>query len=213
MPLETAALLGCGVITGIGAVINTAQIEAGSSAVVIGIGGVGVNAIQGAVLAGARQVIAVDLHDAKLATARAFGATHSINAAQDDPVAIVKQLTSGRGADYVFVTVGSEPAVAQSLSMIRKHGTVVLIGLIFRDGAAATVPMPISDIVLSEARILGSFMGSTRLSVKVPQLIDLYQQGRLQLDALVTKRYALDQINEAVAEMERGEVIRNVIVF
>lgn len=213
VPLESAALIGCGVITGVGAVINTAQIEVGTSVVVVGIGGVGVNAIQGAVLAGARHVIAVDLLDSKLDTAKAFGATHTINAAQADAAAAVKQLTAGRGADYVFVTVGSERAVAQSFSLIRKHGTVVLIGLIFRDGAATAVPLPVTDIVLNGAQVLGSFMGSTRLGINVPDLIELYQQQRLQLDALVTNTYALDQINEAVAQMERGEVIRNVIVL
>jgi Zn-dependent alcohol dehydrogenase len=174
---------------------------------------VGVNAIQGAALAGARHVIAVDLLAAKLETAKSFGATQTVNAAQDDLLSVVQNLTSGRGADYVFVTVGSEKAVAQSLKLVRKHGTVVLVGLIFRDGASGTVPLPISDVVLTETRVVGSFLGSTRLSIDVPELIGLYQQGRLQLDELVTKRYSLDDINEAVEKMEQGAVIRNVIVF
>jgi S-(hydroxymethyl)mycothiol dehydrogenase len=213
VPLESAALIGCGVITGVGAVIHTAQIEAGSSVVIIGIGGVGANAIQGAKLAGARHVIAVDLLDSKLETSKAFGATHTINASREDAVSIVKQLTAGRGADYVFVTVGSPKAVEQSFGLVRKHGTVVLIGLIFRDGEVAKVSLPVSDLVLTEVRVIGSFLGSTRLSIDVPELIELYQQQRLQLDALVTKKYRLDQINVAVAEMEKGEVIRNVLVF
>lgn len=210
MPLETAAVLGCGVITGIGAVVNTARVEARSNVVVIGLGGVGINAIQGAVLAGARCVIAVDLLDNKLVIARTFGATHTVNARQEDPVEIIKQLTGGRGADYVFVTVGSERAVAQSFNMIRKRGTVVLIGLIGDDG---TVPLPVSRVALNEFRVMGSFMGSTRLSEEVPQLVELYQQGRIKLDELVTGRYPIERINEAIEAMERGEAIRNVIVF
>jgi len=210
MPLETAAVLGCGVITGMGAVLNTAQVEARSNVVVIGLGGVGINAIQGAVLAGARRVIAVDLLDNKLVFARTFGATHTVNARTENPVEIIKELTGGRGADYVFVTVGSERAVTQSFNMIRKRGTVVLIGLIGDEG---TVPLPVSRVALNEFRVIGSFMGSTILSEEVPQLVELYQQGRIKLDELVTGRYPLEQINQAIEAMERGEAVRNVIMF
>jgi Zn-dependent alcohol dehydrogenase len=208
--LETAALIGCGVITGVGAVINTAQVEAGSSVVVMGLGGVGVNSVQAARLAGARHVIAVDILDSKLETARTFGATHVINPSREDPVKIVKDLTAGRGADYVFVTVGNAKAVTQSFDMIRKRGTSILIGLIGDDG---TVPLPVSRMALTEGRVIGSYLGSTRLSILVPQLLDLYQQGRLKLDELVTARYPLDKINEAIAIVNRGEAVRNVIVY
>lgn len=210
IPLESAALIGCGVITGIGAVINTAQVEAGSSVVVIGLGGVGINSVQGAKLAGARHIIAVDLLDSKLETARAFGATHTINAASEDPVKIVRELTDGRGADYVFVTVGSLKAVGQSFDMIRKRGTAVMIGLI---PSNIVVPLPVTQVALTEQRVIGSYLGSTRLSIAVPQFIELYRQGRLKLDELITATYPLDQINEAIAVVDKGEAVRNVIVF
>jgi len=210
MPLIPAAVLGCGVITGVGAVVNTARVEAGSSVVVMGLGGVGINAIQAAALVGARRIIAVDLLDNKLAFAKTFGATHLINARSDDPVEAVKELTNGRGADYVFVTVGSPRAVADSLNMARKRGTIVLIGLLGDDG---TVPLPVSKLVLNEFRITGSFMGSSRISEDIPQIVDLYQQGRLKLDELVTGRFRIEQINEAIDSMERGEAIRNLLVF
>ena len=210
MRMETAALVGCGVITGVGAVINTAQVEAGSSVVVMGLGGVGINAVQAARLAGARHVVAVDLLDSKLETAREFGATHLVNGGQEDAVKIVKLLTGERGADYVFVTVGSQRAINQAFEMLRKRGTVVIIGLLPNDG---TAPLPVRQVALTEVRVIGSFLGSTRLSVAFPQFVELYQQGRLKLDELITATYPLDRINEAIAVTERGEAVRNVIVF
>jgi NDMA-dependent alcohol dehydrogenase len=210
MPLDRAALLACAVITGVGAVVNTAKVEPGSNVVVIGVGGVGLNSIQGAVLAGAYPIIAVDLLDTKLTAAQTFGATHTINARKEDAVEVVRQLTSDRGADYVFVTVGSESAMTQSLKMIRRRGTVVLVGL---PGNEATIPLRAFKLVVEGGRIMGSAMGSTRLSVDVPRLVNLYQQGRLKLDELITARYPLDQINEAIEAMEKGEALRNVIVF
>ena len=210
MSLVSAAVLGCAVITGIGAVVNTAQVEAGSSVVVMGLGGIGINAIQAAALVGARHVIAVDLLDNKLAFAKQFGATHTINARRENAGEVVRELTNGRGADYVFVTVGSPRAVTDSLGLIRKRGTIVLIGLIGDDG---TVPLPVSRAVLNEFRILGSFMGSSRISEDIPKIVDLYQQGRLKLDELVTGTYPIEKINEAIESMERGEAIRNLIVF
>ena len=210
MPLVTAAVLGCAVITGVGAVVNTARVEAGSNVVVMGLGGVGINAIQAAALVGARRVIAVDLLDNKLEFAEQFGATHTINARSENAVEAVKDLTNGRGADYIFVTVGSPRAVSDSLSMVRKRGTIVLIGLIGDDG---TIPLPVSRVVLNEFRVLGSFMGSSRISEDIPQIVDLYQQGKLKLDELVTGKYPIERINEAVESMERGEAIRNLIVF
>lgn len=210
IPLESAALIGCGVITGIGAVINTAQIESGSSVVVVGLGGVGVNAVQGAKLAGARHVIAIDLLDDKLEIAQTFGATHTINAACEDSVKTIKDLTNGRGADYVFVTVGNEQAIKQSFSMIRKQGTTVMIGLIPED---VVVPLPVTQIALTEQRVIGSYLGSTRLGIAVPQFIELYRQKRIKLDELVTASYPLDQINQAIAIVDKGEAVRNVIVF
>lgn len=209
MPLDRAALLACGVITGLGAVTNTAKIAPRSSVTVIGVGGVGLNSIQGAALSGARKIIAVDRLDNKLAAARSFGATHTVNAAQTDAVQAVKELNDGKGVDYAFVTVGNANAVNQAFAMIRSGGSVIVVGL---PEADATASINIHKLI-GERHIVGSPMGSTRLSVDVPRLVELYQQGRLKLDELITRRYGLDQINEAIASMERGEALRNVIMF
>lgn len=210
LPLDQACLLACGVITGLGAVVNTAQVRPGSSIVVIGTGGVGLNAVQGAVLAGANPIIAVDRLDTKLEAARDFGATHTVNATQADAVTSVFELTGGLGAEYVFVTVGSTAAMGQGLQMIGKHGKLVIVGL---PEQGATIPVPISQLVDNCQYVMGSNMGSTRLAVDVPRLVDLHGQGRLKLDELITRRYPLEEINEAIESMERGEALRNVIVF
>ncbi|MBN2032199.1 MAG: Zn-dependent alcohol dehydrogenase [Deltaproteobacteria bacterium] len=211
LPFDRAALLTCGVITGLGAVVNTAQVKPGSSVVVIGTGGVGLNAVQGAVLAGAHPIIAIDLLDKKLNAARSFGATQTVNAAAEKDVEqAVKGFTSGRGADYVFVTVGSAAAVSQALGLTRRRGSVILVGL---PAPGATASLEINPFVRGEQRILGSFMGSTRPSSGIPRLIDLYQHGRLKLDELITARYPLERINEAIEAVEKGEALRNVILF
>ena len=210
LPLDRASLLACGVITGLGAVVNTAEVETGSSVVVIGTGGVGLNAIQGAVLSGAAKIIAIDLLDSKLQAARKFGATHTINGRSEDVVATVLSLTENRGVDYAFVTVGSSRAIVQASNLVRKGGTTVIVGM----PSNADAEVPINSHTLTTGRnIMGSNMGSTRPSVDIPHLVELYQQGRFKLDELITKRYSLDQINEAIESMERGEALRNVIVF
>lgn len=208
--LDRACLLACGVITGVGAVLNTAELAPGSSAVIIGAGGVGVNAIQGAALAGATPIIAVDVLPAKLPVARSFGATHAVDGRQADLPALVRELTGGRGADYVFVTVGAPAAVTQALTLARRGGTVVLVGM---PPAGATAPIPIGDFAGNGLRLLGSNMGSTRLGVDVPRLVARYREGRLNLDGLITARYPLERINEAIEAMEGGQALRNVIVF
>ena len=210
VPLDSASLLACGVITGFGAVTNTAQISVGSSVVVIGTGGVGLNSVQGAAVAGARTIIAVDLNDSKLEAAKEFGATHTINSSNEETATIVKSLTDGRGADYVFVTVGSAKAMEEAVALLRKVGTLVVVGM---PASGAMSELELGNIANDGQRILGSKMGSTRLQVDVPKLVCLYQQGRLKLDELITNRYPLDQINEAIAEVNRGEALRNVIVF
>jgi Zn-dependent alcohol dehydrogenase len=210
MPLESAALLACGVITGLGAVVNKAQVRPGSSVVVIGAGGVGLNSLQGARLAGAHPIIAVDLLDSKLEAAYAFGATHTVNALNEDVKATVSEITNHRLADYVFVTVGNVPATEQAYFLTRTRGTVVLVGI--PDWTTA-MPVPIGLTVLGEKTITGSLMGTTRLSVDVPWLVDLYEEKHLKLDELITARYALDQINEAIKATESGTVLRNVIMF
>ncbi len=207
MPIEQAALLACGVITGFGAVVNRARVEPLSSVVVMGVGGVGLNAIQGAAYSGAYPIIAVDMLDSKLKAALAFGATHTVKASDKDAVKQVQQLTSGRGADYVFVTVGITAAIEQGFTMSGPRGMTVIVGL-----AGEKLALPPMDFIRSERMITGSYMGTTRLNVDVPKLVALYQNGRLKLDELITKRYPLEQVNEAIGSVERGEALRNLIV-
>jgi S-(hydroxymethyl)glutathione dehydrogenase/alcohol dehydrogenase len=207
---EPASLLACGVITGFGAVTNTAQIPEGSHVAVIGCGGVGLNAVQGAVAAGAKTIAAIDLSDAKLDAAKRFGATLTLNPAHGDPYEALMAATDGRGADFVFVTVGAKPAIDGASQYITKNGTVVIVG------------MPPSG-VMSEydpgmlaswgQKIVGSKMGSAQIARDIPYLVSLYRDGRLKLDELVTGRFSLDRINEAIASTKRGEALRNVIVF
>jgi Zn-dependent alcohol dehydrogenase len=210
LPMESAALLACGVITGLGAVVNTAKVEPGASVVVIGTGGVGLNSVQGAMLCGATRIIAVDLSDEKLAAARRFGATDAVNPAKEDVGAAVRGLTEGRGADYVFVTVGAKPAFDQAYGLMSRTGAVVLVGMP-ADGVMSEFEP--AEIANESQRILGSKMGAARIQTDIPNLVSLYRQGRLKLDELVSGRYPLEQINEAIAEVKRGEALRNVIVF
>lgn len=210
IPLDRASLLACGVITGLGAVVNTAQVPSGSSVVIIGTGGVGLNSIQGAALAGAQPIIAVDLVQSKLEVARAFGATHTINSTEEHPAEAVHALTHGRGADYVFVTVGSGAAIEQGMTLLRKAGALVMVGM---PASGVKLPIEAADLAGNGQRILGSKMGSTRLRIDIPKLVELYQHDRLKLDELITARYSLDQINEAIDSMKQGEALRNVIMF
>jgi Zn-dependent alcohol dehydrogenase len=210
IPLDRACLVGCGVITGVGAVMNTVQVAPGSYAVVIGTGGVGLNCVQGAALAGAAKVIAVDMRDNKLEAARAFGATHIINAGGQDAVAAVRALTHGRGADYAFVAVGSSKAISDGTRMTRKGGVTVIVGMPGNHDADFTLN---ADYITEGRTVIGSLVGSARVSVDIPRLIELYQHGQLKLDELITRRYKLEEVNEAIESMERGEALRNVIVF
>ena len=207
-PMDKASLLACGVITGFGAVVNRAQVRPLSSVVVIGVGGVGLNSIQGAVISGAYPVIAVDISDFKLEAARTFGATHTIRADDKDAAKAVRQLTYGRGADYVFVTVGNTSAVEQGFSLSGPRGMIVVVGI---PRAGSTINLP--AFFPGERVLTSSGMGTTRLSVDVPKLIDLYKAGRLKLDELITNHYSLEHINEAIESTERGEALRNVIMF
>lgn len=210
VPFQAAALLGCAVITGVGAVFNTARVGPGSSVVVIGAGGVGLNTVQGAALAGAHPVIAVDLSDTKLAAAREFGATHTVNPGGEDAVAAVAALTGGRRADYVFVAVGVARAVEQGLELTRRGGTLVVVGMPPEGEQAAFEPTWLAH---DGKRILGTKMGAARVAADVPMLVELYRAGRLRLDELVTGSYPLSEINQAIGEVVRGEALRNVIVF
>ena len=210
VPLDSASLLACGVITGLGAVVNTAGVSAGSSVVVIGTGGVGLNSVQGAALSGAQPVIALDLSDLKLEAARNFGATHTVNPTAEDAAEAVRALTGGRGADYVIVGAGSKTAIEQGTGLMRAGGILVIAGM---PPTGVTVEFDPCGIAGANQRIMGSKMGSTRVKVDVPRLVALYQQGRLKLDELISGRYPLEEINEAVASVNRGEALRNVIIF
>ncbi len=210
IPFEAGCLLACGVVTGFGAVTNTARMPTGSTAAVIGAGGVGLSAMQGAAYAGASRLIAVDLVDAKLDTARHFGATDTINVARDDAVAAVREATDGTGADYVFVTVGAAAAVAQGIGMARRGGMVVVVGM---PPSGVTAELEVADFADASLTIVGSKMGSARMSVDVPRLIDLSRSGDLRLSEMVSHVFPVERINEAIAEVITGGVIRNVISF
>ncbi len=210
VPFDCAALLACGVITGYGAVANTARIEPGSDIVVIGAGGVGLNALQGGVHCQANRIIAVDISDGKLDDAIEFGATHGVNSSRQDAIAEIRALTGGRGADYVFVTVGAKTAFDQSYGMLARGGAAVLVGMPANGVMSEFEPGAFAG---DSKRILGSKMGSSDIRLDIPRLAGLYKEDRLKLDELISNRYPLGQINEAVASVKRGEVRRNVIVF
>lgn len=210
IPLDTACLLACGVITGVGAVMNTARVRPGSHVVVIGTGGVGLNAVQGAAISGAQSIIAIDREDSKLEAARSFGATHGIRADAERVPRRVRALTDGRGADYVFVTVGAREAMETGYRLIRRGGEVIIVGMTALDVKSEFLPLGLAGAVQS---IRGSFMGQTRLKVDIPRLLALYRQGRLKLDELVSHRYPLERINEAMEDTLGGRSLRNVLVI
>jgi len=210
MPLDRAALLACGVTSGFGAVVNRAKVKAMSSVVVVGTGGVGLNSIQGAAFSGAYPLIAVDVLDSKLETAREFGATHVINLTKEEDAAqSVKDITGGRGADYVFVTVGKVEAIRQGFSMAGPMSMTVVVGL--AQGNLESIPA--MELIFTEKILTGCGGGSIRSSIDIPYLISLYQAGKLKLDELITGHYPLARINEAVESLEKGEAIRNIITF
>jgi S-(hydroxymethyl)glutathione dehydrogenase/alcohol dehydrogenase len=210
VPLDSACLLACGVITGVGAVLNTAAMRPGSRVATIGTGGVGLNCVQGAALGGARTNIAIDVSDRKLAAAPTFGATGTINSGREDALAAVRALTDGRGADYVFVAAGSAAAIEQGARLLRRGGTLVVVGMT-ADGVK--VRFEAVDIADRALCILGSKMGSARMPLDVQVLADWYLKGRLKLDELISGRYPLARIDEAIASAAAGEALRNVIVF
>jgi S-(hydroxymethyl)glutathione dehydrogenase / alcohol dehydrogenase len=209
-PLDRAALLSCGVITGFGAVVNRAKVQPLSSVAVIGTGGVGLNVIQGAVISGAIPIIAIDTMDNKLKAARKFGATHVVNAKKEDPIKAVKDITGGWGVDYVFTTVASEAAIRQSVTMLGKRGMAVIIGV---PSGGATFTFSPFEFLDDEKVLTASFMGSTNTKLDIPKLVALYQAGRFKLDELITARYTLDQINQAVEGLASGKDLRNVIIY
>jgi S-(hydroxymethyl)glutathione dehydrogenase/alcohol dehydrogenase len=207
-PLDKLGIVGCAVATGVGAVLNTAKVEAGSSVAVIGVGGVGLSVIQGAVLAAADPIIGIDVLDGKLKMAEQFGATHFVNASKDDPVKAVCSLT-GDGVDYAFEAIGDAQAIDQAFDMLNAAGEAIVLGV-----------SPIGSKISIEARDLhsqkvlrGCLYGSIRPRVDIPRFVDLYMAGRLKLDELISRAYPLEGINEAFAAMKAGEVARSVITF
>jgi S-(hydroxymethyl)mycothiol dehydrogenase len=209
MPPESVALMACGVITGVGAVVNAGKLRAGEDVVVIGAGGVGLNAIQGARIAGARRIVAVDMTQEKLDTARAFGATDGVLATGTAPWKEVMRIL-GRGADLVAVTVGAIPAYNDAPRYLGWGGRMVMIGMPHSGAMAEYEPVVLAYMAQG---MTGSKMGDVVIQRDIPWLADLYQQGRLKLDELVSGRWSLDQINEAIADTNAGGAKRNVIVF
>jgi S-(hydroxymethyl)glutathione dehydrogenase/alcohol dehydrogenase len=210
MPFDRAALLGCGVITGMGAVLRTARIEPNSTVAVFGAGGVGLSAIQGARIAGARQIIAVDTRESKLEIARRLGATHTVDASKGNVVEAVKAAASSTGGvDYSFEAIGIPAVIEQAFLSLRPGGTATVIG-IAQDHERITLD---PRLLLQERKLQGSSMGSNRFRSDLPNYVDLYLQGRLLLDEMITARYRLDQVNESFQAVLDGSVARGVIVF
>ena len=207
--LESASLLACGVITGVGAVLNTARVEPGSTVAVLGTGGVGLNCVQGAALAGAGEVIAVDLVASKLAVARLFGATQTVDASRRDPEAAVREITDGRGVDYVFVAAGVGRLIESGARMLARGGTLVIVGIPATGTSISLDPVAIAD---GSLRVLGSKMGASRPHEDIPRLVELYQSGRLKLDELISERFELERVNEAIDAARRGEQLRPVVL-
>lgn len=209
MPLEKACLIGCSVMTGVGAVINTAKVTPGASVVVIGCGGVGLNVIQGAVLAGASRIIAVDVLANKLEYARRFGATDVVNAAETDPVARVQELTDG-GADYAFEAIGRSETILQAYESTCLGGVTTVVGMAPEDDF---VTINALSLPRSERVIMGSWYGSARPWLDLPKMVDLYLAGRIEIDAMISRTYPLAEINAAYGALAKGEVARSVLVM
>lgn len=210
-PLEKVCLIGCGIVGGFGAAVNRAKVKPGSSVLVIGVGGVGMNVIQGAVAAGATTIIAADVVNRKLTWAKEFGATHTIDATETDVVTRVMGITDGTGVDYAFEVISTPETIAQAYTATAKLGTTVVIGLT----PAHFEELPISplNLVLSQKTLMGTIYGTSNALVEIPKLLRMYTHGQLQIDELVTRTYTLDQINQGYEDMLAGENIRGVIVF
>ncbi len=210
VPMEVAALVGCSVMTGVGAVTNTVKLQVGQTVAVVGCGGVGLNIIQGAKLAGASRIIAVDLMESKLAAAKEFGATDIVDGSSGDAVAQVQAMTGG-GVDYAFEAIGLMKTAQQCWEMAKRGGQAVVVGML-----PLMEQLTLSNAGMSflgEKGIVGSYYGSTRQTYDMPWLMELYRQKRLKIDELISRRYELGQINEAYEALKGGEVNRSVIMF
>ncbi len=209
VPLDKAALVGCGVLTGVGAALRSAGLEAGQTVAVYGCGGVGLSIVQGARIGGARQIIAVDMFETKREMALRVGATHFVNSAEDDPVEAVRALTGGGGVDHAFEAVGNAKLCRQAIESLAIRGTATIVGVLPPD---AMIEFPWMAI-RPECRVQTSRMGSNRFRIDIPHYLEFYKQGRLDLDAMVTKKGRLGDINEAFRAMKAGEVARTVLTF
>jgi S-(hydroxymethyl)glutathione dehydrogenase/alcohol dehydrogenase len=209
IPLDKAALVGCGVLTGVGAALRSAGLEAGQTVAVYGCGGVGLSIVQGARIGGARQIIAIDQFGQKRQMAMRVGATHFINSSEVDPVKAVKELTGGAGVDHAFEAVGNAKLCRQAVESLAIRGTATIVGVLPPD---ATIEFPWMAI-RPECKVQTSRMGSNRFRIDIPHYLDFYKQGRLDLDAMVTKTGRLSDINEAFRAMKAGEVARTVLLF
>ena len=208
MPLDRGALIGCGVTTGVGAVLNTARVEAGATVAVYGAGGVGLAVIQGARIAGAGMIIAVDVFESKLAKAKELGATHTVDSSKVDPVKTIREMTNG-GVEYAFEAIGLKKAAEQCFDCIRPGGTATIVGMI---PMGQKIELD-GHMFLREKKVQGCSMGSNRFKVDMPRYIDYYRQGRLMLDEMITRRGRLEDVNEAFRAMKAGEVARTVLMF
>jgi S-(hydroxymethyl)glutathione dehydrogenase/alcohol dehydrogenase len=209
LPLDRAALVGCGVLTGVGAALRTSGLQPGQTVAVFGCGGVGLSIIQGARIGAARQIIAVDMFAAKEEMAKRAGATHFVDSSQDDPVKAVRALTGGAGVDHAFEAVGLAKLCRQAIESLAIRGTATIVGVLPPD---ATIEFPWMAI-RPECKVQTSRMGSNRFRYDIPLYLDFYKQGRLDLDSMVTKRGHLGDINEAFRAMKAGEVARTVLTF
>lgn len=210
LPADSASLLACGVITGVGAVVNTAQVEPGSTVVVLGCGGVGLNVVQGAAIAKAASIVAVDMHAGKLELAARLGATHTHDLADGPIDDLVRSLTNDEMADYVFVATGAPSALATAGDIVGTMGAVVIVGMPATGVAGSFDP---STLAGNNQRILGSKMGTSVIARDIPDLMQRYHDGDLELDGLISRRFPLERINEAMDEVRSGAALRNVIVF
>lgn len=209
IPLDRAALVGCGVLTGVGAALRSAGLQAGQTVAVFGCGGVGLSIVQGARIGGARQIIAVDQFDSKLEMAKAVGATHTVNSKQDEPVKAVRALTKGLGVDHAFEAVGLSILCRQAIESLAIRGTATIVGVLPAD---ATIEFPWLAI-RPECKVQTSRMGSNQFRSDIPNYLEFYRQGRLDLDSMISRRGQLGDINDAFRAMKAGEVARTVLTF
>ena len=211
LDLTVAALLGCAVLTGVGAALNTATITPGDTVAVVGCGGVGLNVIQGARLAGAGEIVAVDINPDKLALAQTMGATTTVDAASKDPVGLVFDLTGQRGADVAFEAIGLGPTIDQTITLTRRGGQAILVGIPRMD-VMLTLPVMLG-LVMAERTIKGCWYGSSDMRRDIPVLIDHYRKGDLLLDELISRRIGLDEVNTAMDDLTATGLARSMIVF